>query len=106
MQMSSGFEEKKLGEVVGLSDPGVYVKSTLAEEKRLSNTTGFGPSACSNPFEECTPALCEGHIEGFSGKCNACAASIGMYAITRCEWCRRAELSKFRRFQMPRRPLE
>lgn len=70
MQMSSGFEEKKLGEVVGLSDPGVYVKSTLAEEENLSDTTGFGPSACSNPFEECTPALCEGHIEGFSGGLN------------------------------------
>ena len=70
MQMSSGFEEKKLGEVVGLSDPGVYVKTTLANGTKLSATTGFGPSACSDPFDECTPALCEGHIEGFSGKCN------------------------------------
>ena len=70
MQMSSGLEEKKLGEVVGLSDPSVYVKSTLAEEEKLSATTGFAPSACSDPFDECTPALCKGHIEGFSGKCN------------------------------------
>ena len=76
MQMSSGFEEKKLGEVASLSHPGAYVESTLSENRRLPATTGFGPSACSDPFGECTPALCEGHIEGFSGKCNRRALHI------------------------------
>merc|ERR1712086_532953 len=72
---SSGFEEKKLGEVALFSNPDetdatLYVKSTLVSEDKVSSTNGMGPSACSDPFKNCNPALCEGQIPGFSGGLN------------------------------------
>ena len=68
MAMSSGFEKKELGEVALVSDPEPYVKSTLTKGDKISSTNGMGPSACSDPFNNCNPALCEGQISGFSGK--------------------------------------
>jgi len=75
MVQSSGFEEKKLGEVALFSNPDetdatLYVKSTLVSEDKVSSTNGMGPSACSDPFKNCNPALCEGQIPGFSGGLN------------------------------------
>ena len=66
--MSSGFEKKELGEVALVSDPEPYVKSTLVSEDKISSINGLGPSACSDPFINCNPALCEGQVSGFSGK--------------------------------------
>merc|ERR1712086_838484 len=68
--MSSGFEKKELGEVALVSDPEPYVKSTLESGDLVSSTNGLGPSACSDPFINCNPALCEGQIPGFSGGLN------------------------------------
>merc|ERR1712086_950693 len=68
--MSSGFEKKELGEVALVSDPELYVKSTLESGDKISSTNGLGPSACSDPFINCNPALCEGQIPGFSGGLN------------------------------------
>merc|ERR1712086_197531 len=119
MVQSSGFEEKKLGEVALFSNPDetdadasdedasedasedsqsdaesesevevvadepaaaaeavadepatLYVKSTLVSQDKVSKTNGMGPSACSDPFKNCNPALCEGQIPGFSGGLN------------------------------------
>merc|ERR1711865_234976 len=70
MAMSSGFEKKELGEVALVSDPEPYVKSTLESGDEVSSTNGLGPSACSDPFINCNPALCEGQIPGFSGGLN------------------------------------
>merc|ERR1719272_2149219 len=70
MAMSSGFEKKELGEVALVSDPEPYVKSTLESDDTISSTNGLGPSACSDPFINCNPALCEGQISGFSGGLN------------------------------------
>jgi hypothetical protein len=70
MAMSSGFEKKELGEVALVSDPEPYVKSTLESGDLVSSTNGLGPSACSDPFINCNPALCEGQIPGFSGGLN------------------------------------
>jgi len=67
--VSSGFE-KELGEVALVSDPELYVKSTLEKGDKVSNTIGLGPSACSDPFIDCNPALCEGQTPGFSGGLN------------------------------------
>ena len=67
MAMSSGFEKKELGEVALVSDPEPYVKSTLESGDVVSSTNGLGPSACSDPFINCNPALCEGQISGFMG---------------------------------------
>jgi len=69
-EQSSGMEKKELGEVALVSDPEPYVKSTLKYGKRISSTNGLGPSACSDPFINCNPALCEGHTPGFSGGLN------------------------------------
>merc|ERR1719424_1729083 len=68
--MSSGFEKKELGEVALVSDPEPYVKSTLESGDFISSTNGLGPSACSDPFINCNPALCEGQVSGFSGGLN------------------------------------
>merc|ERR1711865_979364 len=70
MAMSSGFEKKELGEVALVSDPEPYVKSTLESGDVVSSTNGLGPSACSDPFINCNPALCEGQISGFTGGLN------------------------------------
>merc|ERR1719272_1726112 len=70
MAMSSGFEKKELGEVALVSDPELYVKSTLVSDDFVSSTNGLGPSACSDPFINCNPALCEGQISGFRGGLN------------------------------------
>merc|ERR1711865_11277 len=60
------FEKKELGEVALVSDP-----STLESGGTVSSTTGLGPSACSNSSTTfCNPALCEGHIPGFTGGLN------------------------------------
>jgi len=69
-EQSTGFEKKELGEVALVSDPELYVKSTLKRNQKISNTNGLGPSACSDPFINCNPALCEGQIPGFSGGLN------------------------------------
>merc|ERR1712028_318229 len=69
-EQNGGFEEKELGEVALVSDPVLYVKSTLKSGDKISSTNGMGPSACSNPFIKCNAALCEGHIPGFSGGLN------------------------------------
>ena len=66
-EQNGGFEEKELGEVALVSDPEPYVKSTLVSEDAISSTNGLGPSACSDPFINCNPALCEGQISGFRG---------------------------------------
>merc|ERR1711865_529685 len=69
-EQNGGFEEKELGEVALVSDPELYVKSTLKSGDKISSTNGMGPSACSNPFIKCNAALCEGQIPGFSGGLN------------------------------------
>ena len=61
------FEKKELGEVALVSDL-VSDPSTLESGDTVSSTTGLGPSACSNSSINCNPALCEGHIPGFTGK--------------------------------------
>merc|ERR1711865_169992 len=79
--MSSPMREKKLGEGLtsdgsmmanegfdGLNAP--FVKSVLVEGSKIDPEIGLGPSACSNPFDKCNPALCEGQIEGYSGGLN------------------------------------
>merc|ERR1712166_1640048 len=66
-EQNGGFEEKELGEVALVSDPELYVKSTLTKGDKISSTNGMGPSACSDPFIKCNAALCEGHIPGSSG---------------------------------------
>merc|ERR1711865_773575 len=69
-EQNGGFEEKELGEVALVSDPELYVKSTLKSGDKISSTNGMGPSACSNPFIKCNAALCEGQIPGFGGGLN------------------------------------
>lgn len=47
----------------------MFEQSTIKEGKTMPRS-GFGPSACMDPFKDCNPSLCYNHVPGYSGGLN------------------------------------